>query len=201
MIHSADLAAISAEDYTQPADIGTDGLHVRFTRVADELVVSCRGSEDVADWWQNFTPSECVSTSHPQIGKVAAAFALPLFAEYGRIRARLSEHPLGASPTIIGHSRGGAQAQHLAGLLKSDGFLPAQLVTFGSPRGGSAELAILLADMPGDDYHNGNDPVVYVPFFKRPRPLTPIGSRGFLRLDIRDHFIAAYQASLLALST
>lgn len=200
MISAADLATISAEDYLLPADIAVDGLHVRFTRVLDELIVSLRGSADVADWWQNFDPADCASHVHPQLGRLAAGFALPVLAKYDQIRAKISEHPLGGSPTIIGHSRGGAQAHIIAGLLLADSITPKRVVTFGSPKCGGQQLTALLASMAGADYRNGNDPVVYVPFFKRPRPLTYIGqSNGLLRLDIRDHFIAAYQASLLAL--
>lgn len=199
MISAADLATISAEDYLLPADIAVDGLHIRFTRVLDELIVSLRGSADVADWWQNFDYGKCAPHDHPQLGKIAAAFALPLLAKYEQIRAKISEHPLGGSPTIIGHSRGGGQGQQLAAFLKLDGIVPKRLVTFGSPRAGSAAMAAILADVPGADYQNGNDPVVYVPWFVRPRPLTFIGKRNGLSLNIADHFIAAYQASLLAL--
>lgn len=72
---------------------------------------------------------------------------------------------------VVGHSKGGADAQDFADALIMQGIVPVKLVTFEAPavndRGGR------LMPVHGNDYAHHGDPVPLLPpFTAHPRPLT-----------------------------
>lgn len=196
------LAQLCAQSYTSPADIQADGLHLTFFPVGDALVAVFRGSADREDWLDNLKIAGRRSTAHPQLGEVCSGFADDVIAQYPAIRAALAAQwagfPLHDALVLAGHSRGGAQAQTLAGLLAADGVKIDSLVTFGAARVcGDDALPGLIGKLPGADFDNSNDPVVFLPpNYSGPRARTHVGEPRRLRICVEDHFMSAYCASI-----
>jgi hypothetical protein len=146
-------------------DLGdVDGVAWGLIRVDGVTIVVFRGSTTGLDWLLNF---DCLANPfhHADIGPTSFGF---LSGIENMLRELLAM--LGADERVIvaGHSRGAAQADILTGLLVLAGRPPIARVVFGEPRPGFAQLAGIVAGVPGRSYlngdENGHDRIHDVPF-------------------------------------
>ena len=172
----------------------TEDVHVFLTEAEGDLVIVHRGTDpaDLADW---LVDCDLVVTQDPIVGPV-------LFHEIIEVRRDIFRRVVGHSVVVTGHSKGGAEAQALAGFLVAVGVKVAQLETFGTPKlisTGNTRLPALLGTLAGQDYRHGGDPVPLLPLgFAHPRAVEQLAPA---RLEwpsdaIVDHEIANYIAAL-----
>jgi triacylglycerol lipase len=148
---------------------GFEFLHQAGTQAflawTDEvLLVAFRGTDAGDDWLDNLQVT-AIKPPHGTYGKVHKGF----FQAFQRVEGSLRTALAGAGSKavwITGHSLGGALATVAAAELEA--LLPrAQVVTFGQPRVGFAELKAYVDGAYGGRYHrfvNRRDPVTRVPF-------------------------------------
>ncbi len=122
---------------------------VVFAVVGNTIVF--RGSESEQDWLRDFEASPVM---HPQLGMVEDGFLKGMQDVFRWLR--VSGPP---NPIITGHSLGGAHAAILAALYSANDIPWRELVTFGCPRPGYAQLAKILqgSGKPMTAYRNGKD--------------------------------------------
>lgn len=192
-------AAASAAYSSPPTFVVAGDVNVVFYELDDVTIVAFRGTEptDLKDWIRDF---DALPLDGGPLGICHRGFLTGAQAALPEILARIPFHrPI----AVTGHSLGGAMAICLTGLLVARGINPVVCTTFGAPAIGidSLKLRKLIAHIPGDRYHNGDDPVPYVPPYPygQDRKLTHI---GVAKLDpIADHMIAAYSMALATIST
>ncbi len=107
------------------------------------------GTYDLDGWISNFHAN---LIQVPNLGGVEEGFYNGLPDVLEAIKPELlTNHPL----IVCGHSRGAAQANIFAPMLKNAGFTPyLKRVTFASPRPGNAELVAKILTIPGCNYRN-----------------------------------------------
>jgi hypothetical protein len=155
-------------------------------------VVAFRGT-DPSRFADILSDLDALGENHPQLGRCHRGFLNNVVGVYDVIKANTGGRPL----TVVGHSKGAAEAALFAGLMAATGRPPMQLTTFGMPRIGAGPLRALLTPIRGEDYRNGGDPVTQVPlFFSHPRALRQLGSDA--RLAVQDHYMAAYAKAVAA---
>lgn len=176
------LAEICREtfEHDEPVTVREDG---------DGLIVCVRASKDSRDWVQNFL---ALPTKDRLVGVVHDGF----LAEARQIMRQIAPALQGRRFVITGHSRGGAIALVLGGLLKGSGLVADAIVTFGAPRAGWRGLAEALQGIPVRQYRCGGDPVPYWPDapYVDVVPLHQIGT-GLLN-PLSDHAIGRYVEEL-----
>ena len=162
-----------------------DQSGVTVYHLDESLVVCLRGSLTFRDWTQDFLVLE---TSHPLLGRVHEGF----LAEAASMAPQIAQVCAGRQFSLTGHSRGGAIALLLGGLLKGSGQVADAIVTFGAPRAGGAALAEALKPIPVRQYRCGGDPI---PFWPEPpfADAAPLINIGIPALNpISDHAIGRY---------
>ncbi len=194
MISDDAIAALCVGIYAYPGqpgvvwehyDAGESGDRVCWAlkRVGADVVVVLRGSVTMLDWLRDLT-AIADPFHHDELGPVHPGFLsgmCTLERELGTMVAKTE------SLTIAGHSLGAGRAAILTGLLVADGWTPQARVVFGEPKPGFAQLARIIACVPGRSYRNGDgthhDPVTDVPLsfppeeFVHPTPIIPIMAR------------------------
>jgi lipase (class 3) len=159
-----------------------------------EAVIVFRGSSTFTDWTRDFSAKMFVD---PQLGEVETGFMIGLRDLLVSVK---KETASATKIYITGHSLGAARALLFGALLVCEDIIP-EIVTFGSPRPGGAELKVLLAPVAIRSYKNAFDPVTDVPFmlsldpYVHPRDLIPIASQPIAAdpwLSIRDHHMQYY---------
>ena len=150
-----------------------------------DVTVCLRASKTLRDWAQDFLVLE---HNHPALGRIHDGF----LAEASAIMPQIAGVCVGRRFILTGHSRGGALALVLGGLLKAQGLVASAIVTFGAPRAGGLPLATYLADVPVRQYRCGGDPIPFWPDapFCSARPLLQVGDA--LSNPLKDHEIARY---------
>jgi hypothetical protein len=191
-------AALCAAAYDPASSWGarweTGDVHVFLAEEGDDTVIVHRGTDpgNLEDWLADL---DLIADRDPILGAV-------LFAEIVEVRRDILRSVLGRSPVITGHSKGGAEAQALAGFFCAVGVKVAQLETFGAPRlmaPDNARLPALLGQVPGRDHRHRDDPVPLLPLgFVHPRAVDQLfPARLELPSDaLLDHEIANYVAAL-----
>jgi triacylglycerol lipase len=192
MITDARLAELCAETYDgNPMTFETEGVHFRITVEDNQNVIAFRGSANVMDWLRDF---DVLSRDITKLGALQAGFQLDASQAWARIPDD--------NVILTGHSKGGADAQVIAGMLCAAGLPPLKLTTFGAPRicwTSTDAICALLLKVPGSDYRNQSDPVPLLPVdFYHPRDVAQLGD-GAEPLDAGDHDIALYVAAVGAL--
>ena len=123
----------------------------------DLRIVAIGGSDGVLDWIQNF---RAIPWYSPTIGWCHAGFLKSTRKLWKAQRARLTD----GKPTLVcGHSKGGAEATHLAAFMCQAGYPPIKLLTFGAPRCGFSGLGRILSKTTSIRCVNQNDPVPSLP--------------------------------------
>lgn len=194
MITDAEIAALCVGIYAYPGQLAVAWDHFDAGQIGDNIcwgvkrvdgtaVVVLRGSVTRLDWLRDFQ-SIADPFHHDDIGPVHPGFLSGMRGverELGGLVAR-------TEPLIIaGHSLGAGRAAILTGLLVIDGWKPTARVVFGEPKPGFAQLASIIANVPGRSYRNGDDThhdlVTDVPFsfppeqFVHPTPVIPVCAR------------------------
>ncbi len=129
-----------------------------------QAAIAFRGSASTLDW---INDGRAFPVEDPELGYCHAGFlsgVRRLMAETDIVGHIVSLRAAGTPVWLTGHSKGAAEATLLAGFLTAWGNPPAGLVTFGSPRAGSARLAKLLDPVPTWRYVSRGDPVPKVPW-------------------------------------
>lgn len=184
----------------QPAE--DDGVCCALRRLGDIDVVVFRGSETVQDWLRDFFALPHAFTTHPQLGDVHAGFMAGMDDAFSHLLPRLEKNVI-----VTGHSLGAARATLFSGLLAAAGRPPRRRVVFGEPRSGCAQLAALLAGVPGRSFRTAgagrHDLVTDVPTdppFGRVTALTDLAASppsGDPWGIFSYHHIQLYQAALV----
>lgn len=197
----AALAALCVDSYrAQPAggvhDAGPDRAVI--SRLPDCAVVAIRGSANERGWFTDFLILPRVMTTHARLGAGEAGFVDGAAALWDVVRPHLDP----AVPLVIaGHSRGAGETPWLAGEAVLDGYSVAKAVCFEAPWTAGAALAAFLAQVPGKQYVNGNDPVPLEPevpwLVPAVWPVVRIGSAMFD--PFACHSMALIAAELAAL--
>ena len=146
-----------------------------------------RGSATESDWLKDF---EAFPISDSLLGKIERGFSQGM-KEVFLWLSKNGPH----NPIITGHSLGGAHAVILAGYYKAMHIPFSELVTFGCPRPGYAELRNLLKGSDMTAYRNGADIVPTEPpaflwwLYRSYTDWTRIGKSDD---PLLDHLIANY---------
>lgn len=191
------LCAAAAAAYSAPPTFVVAGdVHVVLSEVDGVIVVSPRGTEpaDWRDWVRDFNARPMDG------GPLGICHSGFLSGAQAAIPDLLTRLPADKPVALGGHSLGGAIAIDLTALLVVHGITPLLCTTFGAPAVSIGDaLSRLIAHVPGDRFHCGDDPVPFVPPYpyEQDRALTRIG-RALLD-PIADHMIARY-ADALALA-
>ncbi len=147
------------------------------------------------------------SSTYPQLGWCHKGFLRGRWfgKEKGAIGLfRLAFADLMAQRNLVlyGHSKGGAEAAIIAGLLVIHGRPPAAIITCGQPMvAASSHLGRLLEGIPYTRYVHGSDIVPKMPPFgswwrHNREEHRLVGGRGLALSDkFKDHKIAAYEAA------
>lgn len=190
MIPDLRLCELCWEAYNEPLSFDQAGTHIRITKEDGYTVVAFRGSMSVLDWVRNLIFSPFDASTH-------AGFMASAVRAWGPI-------PSEGEIILTGHSAGGAIAQLVASMFVSGGKVPASLVTFGTPRICPLifdSISDLLANVPGTDYRNGDDPVPQLPVgLRHPRSVTQLGTSSFGIISVEDHMIGPYYEAVKLLS-
>lgn len=196
------LAQLCGLSYVQPATFETSDAHVAVTLENGYLVIALRGSKSIIDWIRDLMIAPALTAAHPELGICHSGFLFDVL----DIATSLTSYLKGSTApfVICGHSKGGAEAQLLAGLLVTSGFIPARLVTFGAPRCawiGNTTLPKLISGIPGNDYRGGSDEVPQLPLpYVHPRQaaLKQLGDQRFVLDWIPFHLLTSYEKLLTA---
>jgi|SRR5579871_2507186 len=207
----ATLAGLCASIYGHGAPVAwdhydagdDDGVCWALKRLDGVDVVVYRGSADLGDWIEDFRALPIAT----RIGTVHNGFHAGMEHAWADARVLLRQ------PAIItGHSLGAARAAVVTGFMIKDGLAPIARVVFGEPKPGFADLAALVASVPGRSYRNGDGthhdlvtdvpltlppadylhPTPIIPVCAKPAPDDPWGPFSF-------HHIELYQAALAAI--
>lgn len=196
MITDQRLCQLCSETYDgKPMTFETAGVHFRITVEDGFNVIAFKGSDNVDDWLRDF---EIGLVNVAKLGQLQAGFQFDAAQAWARIPDD--------NVILTGHSKGGADAQIIAGMLAAAGLPPLKLTTFGAPRvcwTESDAIIDLLANVPGSDYRNANDPVPLLPWFlfaARPVVQLGVGHVAIADIDRADHHIEGYMASLAEIS-
>lgn len=196
MISALRLAALAAAAYDARPTWSTDNLRAVLTEEDGVSIVAFAGTDPARlnDWLRDI--QAWPSRADPLIGPFHQGF---LFDVLGIIET-LKRDLTGKRVELLGHSKGGAEAQCAAAMLVAAGWPPLGLTTFGAPKvagAGNTLLAPLLAPLAGADYRYRDDPVPRLPAgFAHPRPVTQLVPARFIFNVISDHFMRAYLAAL-----
>ena len=160
------------------------GVVFGIVRGPDNDSVIFRGSKSEEDWWRD-AHTEMVSL--PTVGLVHSGAAKNILLVAAKIKTMIKPNPI-----IGGHSLGAMHAAIYGGLLTSDIHEdPLQIVLFGCPRPGAAQLVKCLQNINVVSYKNRHDPVTDVPI---PLPNMPYEHvRPFSLVDgLVDHSLGPF---------
>jgi hypothetical protein len=191
-------AAIAAElsdaAYTAPATWETGNAHAVLTVVEARPFLAFRGT-DPKKLVDVLRDVEALAFDDPLLGKVHGGF----YADVAQLAWRVAPALMrdGTAELIVtGHSKGGGEALLFTAMLAAIGLPPRRVITFGSPRVGGAQLASLLAAVPGEEYRHGADPVPLLPpGYEHPYPLIALAAAATVD-PLADHAMAGYRAAL-----
>jgi len=151
-----------------------EGVQVGLRHVGDVDVIAFRGSVDAQDWLRDF---QGWPTLHPLLGYCHSGFLQGMDTVAEELGMAVDA---GRSFILTGHSLGAARALLVAGLFVAKGrMLPAEVVTFGTPKPGMAKLSGILnhGGFPIRHYRNGPDPIAELPLtlppllpYQKPQP-------------------------------
>jgi hypothetical protein len=203
MVTDHQLAALCYDTEFTPVTWAFEGptFHATATVEADEVIIACQGSKDLADWIKDLEAAPD-PFDHHTLGLVHAGFnsttdeCLPAIVEFCS----------GKTIVLTGHSKGGAEAEMLAAKLEAVSIPVSLLVTFGTPRwvfAGNGTPTALLAPIPGRSYRHFKDIVTEVPFeplWQHTANRQPVEIGTGTPLQMLDvlwmHHIASYEAVL-----
>jgi len=153
--------------------LDVDGVYAAVKYNLDSTLIAFRGSTTFLDWIRDFQAC-MVPTS---VGSVELGFYHGL---RGVLQNILPGLPKGMPVQVAGHSLGGGRALIFGALLVEAGYTP-EIITFGAPRPGDAQLTKTLKDCAITAYKNGVDYVTDVPIpihpllpYEHPRYLTAL---------------------------
>ncbi|GEM_PF-1264937 len=190
-VEFARLAAAAYDPATTP-DFVAGSSEIYVTRLGDEIILTWRGSSDIADWRMDLW-------SVPGYAPDLQCWAHSGFLECAHQAWPILWFWLNKNPGrvwLCGHSKGAAEATVIAALMTRFGRPPAGLVTFGSPRVGFSGLSWWLRGIPVWLFVHGADRITRLPFLWGWRPIRPpivIGRPGH---PLADHLIPRYIAAL-----
>lgn len=187
----------SSASYQKYAISGVE-YQLRYHSLDDTVVIPVQGSKGKRDWFNNIRVLPVYS---PTFGLVHAGFYWHARRAAEQI---LSDTQLSRSERrkviVVGHSKGGAEALIIAGILKKAGINVSSVVTFGAPQFITAYGARKLRDsFPVRQYRCDRDLVTQLPssrfdFYRHVMPLIRITSDGVFD----DHDIRSYINALPA---
>lgn len=120
-------------------------------RVDGVDVVLLRGSYNAGDWLRDFTAITWPMVMMGGLGPVHPGFAQGMAKMWSELQTRSS------GPWIVaGHSLGAGRAAILSGMMVLTGKPPVRRVGLGEPKPGFRRLAEVLANVPCDNYRNGD---------------------------------------------
>jgi hypothetical protein len=199
--YDADLCAFTAASYGMTPTLLVGDLRMVMTERAGITYVAFPGTrlDYPDDWFTDLAAIPRTPLDHPEVGRchggiikcVDAAF--PQFADMVKDVKRLM---------MGGHSEGGGFALGMGAFCRLRGTPIERLTTFGALRVFLDRNGVdLLAPIDGRRYRNGgDDPVPELP------PWPFLNDRGWTvfgrpqRNPLNNHYIAAYQASFLAMT-
>lgn len=184
----------ASEAYSAPPDIVAGDVQAILRDLGYAMVVGFKGTDpaNIRDWIRDL---DALPIYHSQLGYCHRGFLTGAEAALPLLLAKL---PKDKPVLLIGHSLGGALAIDTTALLVLAGITPLQCTTFGAPRTAiGAELGQVIAQVPGDRWDDGNDPVPGLPpGFAHDRKLTQIGTQMLDPIDA--HMLDRYQKELVA---
>ena len=135
--------------------VDAGATQVYFAWNEDVGVVSCRGSDQAGDWFENGLICKgdnpiMGAAGHPFPGRVHGGFAKQFdriepqvmrTLGYAKLDAQKADHLGPQRWFVCGHSLGGALATLIAAYMRTDGHDVAAVYTFGSPRVGDEAWA------------------------------------------------------------
>jgi pimeloyl-ACP methyl ester carboxylesterase len=215
LISHIKLCQANIDLYAAPTPLQIEGVVYSIQTIGDVWVITLRGSITLMDWWRDF---KWIPLRDDQLGYVHSGFFEGMRALFQHL---ITVIPAGAMIVITGHSLGGARARDLAALFLVNGYKVLQLVTFGSPKPGFANLARIIqkcATTLGADgepmlgehcsYRNRNDPIPQEPIdieaaqmdWQHPEPWISISAAPALTdlEPLRDHHIGLYLQGVTA---
>ena len=166
-----DLCARSYTEETYGEDT-SHGCHLLITPIGPRKAYTFRGtqSRELLDWLRDAGALPWTSVG---LGRVH----FDLYQALSRIAWRIASS-FTSDDVVLGHSAGGAYAHLFAAMMTKIGKPPAQVTTFEPCRAGM-DLAPIIGDLPGCDFHNGPDEVPTLPgWLTLPRPLVQLGAPG-----------------------
>lgn len=116
----------------------------------DCTVVAFEGSHNLPDWISNFA---AVMMQVPDFAGVEQGFYSGLPEVFTSVAPKVDKSK---RVYVTGHSRGAAHAHIFAAIMIKQGY-QVEVVAFGSPRPGDAQLAAILAKAPNRSYRNYHD--------------------------------------------
>lgn len=131
-----------------------DGVCWALKKLGGFDIVVFRGSATLRDWLADLLvlPLGKLAPLRTEIGHVHAGFYA------GMEHVWLDLRPLLTQPVIVcGHSLGGARACILTALMVKDGSPPVRRVTFGEPKSGMLDFALVVKEVDAMAYRNGDD--------------------------------------------
>lgn len=194
MTPDQELAALSAAAYTQPPTVSTDDAHALIKERDDVVMIACRGTNprDWIDLWRDVSAIDF--RNDPIFGHVPDS----IISDAEQLAWRVWPMIKGRKVWVTGHSKGGGEAQGLAGMLLYMGASVEMLTTFAALRMG--QMGGLIAGLPGRDYCFEADEVPKLPphaLIPRVQSYLPWGKPPTLDL-LAYHSMTTIAASLPA---
>jgi len=160
----ATLAQLCADIYTTTDGFSIydcGGVYLGHCQVDNQDIFVFRGSANTQDWLDDFY---AMPVNDPALGIVHGGMHRGVPEAYLWIQNMLSMLPQPNDVILTGHSLGGAHARLIAGLLAAEHAPATQLVTFGSPKPGCAQLKNLVAQTGSHiSYRHAEDVVPTLP--------------------------------------
>lgn len=175
MITDHDLVLACAATYTNPnaTFTGLDGTARVFRSVVGDVAIyAIEGTHDNLGWFLDFMAlpvEEHVTVERPYIGWVHGGIFAVLDSVWDELLATVkTDVSAGLQVAVTGHSLGAGCAVIATALLVAIDIEPVRCSFFAPPKVGFKKMLDLVAEIPGNGYRNGNDPVPEVPFYAPP---------------------------------
>ena len=189
-----ELNAYGAAPVGDVIDAGCDRAVI--SRMPGWDIVSILGTRNLEGWLSDFHILKASLHDHPDFGPMEAGFADGAEALWTALRPMLGRKPL----IVQGHSRGASLKTIIAAMALRDEFTLAHCIGYEEPWtvGTTCRDILLAANIPGDTYWNGNDPVPDAPAEGWLVPnVWPIARVGQPRIiGVECHFMARVATAL-----